>query len=110
MKKKWITLLVVAVLILGAVLAWRVAYSLRKSNDNLPALRAIAQMSESEVNDLLPGYKIAQLREVWGEPDSDDGSTACWEIDGVTLVVNYKNSGVVAICGLKDANGASVGE
>ena len=30
--------------------------------------------------------------------------------DPVTLIVNYKNNGVVAMCGLKDANGASVGE
>lgn len=89
---------------------WRIGYSVRKSNDNLPALTEIAKMSESEVNNILPGYKIAQLREVWGTPDISEASTDIWKTGDLTLVVNYKNNGVVAICGLKDQNGTSVGE
>lgn len=109
MKKKMIALTMIAV-IAGAIFAWRIAYSVRKSNDNLPALTTIAEMSEAEVNSLLPGYKIIQLEEVWGEPDFSEDSTASWKIGNVTLVVNYKNNGVVAICGLTDENGVSVGE
>lgn len=110
MKKKRMTVWIVLVLIAGIFVAWRIGYSAGKSNDNLPDLTSIAQMSEAEVNDVLPGYKITQLREVWGEPDQSEGSTDSWKTGNVTLVVNYKNNGVVAICGLKDANGMSVGE
>ena len=109
MKKITVTFIVLAVIV-GAVSAWRVAYSMRKSNDNLPALLSIAEMSESEVNSILPGYKINQLKEVWGEPDFSEDNTAEWKTGNVILIVNFKNNGVVAICGLKDAGGESVEE
>ena len=83
---------------------------MRKSNDNLPSLTTIAEMSEAEVNSLLPGYKIIQLEEVWGEPDFNVANIAGWEIGSVNLTVNYKNNGVVVICGLKTENGVSAGE
>lgn len=109
-KKKLSIALIVVAVIVGAVFAWRIAYSMRKNTDNLPALTTIAEMSESDVNGLLPGYKINQLREVWGEPDSSEDGTDGWQIGNTMLIVNYKNNGVVAICGLKDAGGASVEE
>ena len=83
---------------------------MRKSNDNLPSLTTIAEMSEAEVNSHLTGYKIIQLEEVWGEPDFNEANTAGWEIGNMTLTVNYKNNGVVVICGLKNQNGESAGE
>ena len=83
---------------------------MRKNTDNLPTLTAISEMSEAEVNSLLPGYKINQLKSVWGEPDVSENNTVSWEMGDITLIVNYKNNGVVAICGLKDDSGASVGE
>ena len=110
MKKK---LLLLAAILLAAALcvgAWLYGYHHRKSNDNLPALTAISAMSEAEVNSLLPGYRIGQLKEVWGEPDSAEDNTARWQIGGMTLTVNSKNNGRVVICGLKDAGGAPVGE
>ena len=68
-------------------------------------------MSEADVNNLLPGYHIDQLREVWGKPDTSENSTACWKLgNDTTLVVSYKNNGIVAICGLKDDSDASIGE
>lgn len=105
--KKILTAILVIALCIGA---WFLGYHTRKSNDNLPSLTAIAQMSESEVNSLLPGYHIDQLREVWGKADHSDGSTDLWHIDDITLFVSYKNNGKVAICSLQDSNGASVGE
>ncbi|WP_367924604.1 hypothetical protein [uncultured Ruthenibacterium sp.] len=102
----WIVIVVIA----GIFAAWRIGYSVRKSNDNLPALTAIAEMSEAEVNNILPGYQINQLREVWGEPDESKEGEDRWKTGDVTLVVNYKNNGVVAICGLKDENGLSIEE
>ena len=110
MKKRLAISLLIIVLLAGSFLVWRIGYSTRKSNDNLPALTEIAKMSESEVNDILPGYKISQLREVWGNPDISEPSTDSWDIGDFTLVVNYKNNGIVAICGLKDKDGTSVGE
>ena len=110
MKKRQMVVWIVLILIVGIFVAWRIGYSTRKSNDNLPALTSIAQMSEAEVNNVLPGYQISQLREVWGEPNESESGADSWQIGNITLVVNYKNNGVVAICGLKDENGLSVGE
>ena len=110
MKKKLSIVLAIILIVAVGVAAWFFWYYNRKSNDNLPALTTIAEMSESDVNSLLPGYKINQLREVWGEPDFSEDGTDSWQIGNVTLIVNYKNNGVVAICGLKDDSGASVGE
>ena len=91
--------------------AWFYGYYNRKSNDNLPTLTAIAEMSQADVNSLLPGYHIDQLREVWGKPDTSENSTACWKLgNDTTLAVSYKNNGIVAICGLKDDSGASIGK
>ena len=59
MKKKHLILL--AVVILVCVCAWFYGYYHHKSNDNLPALASIAEMSEADVNSLLPGYKICLL-------------------------------------------------
>ncbi len=110
MKKKLMIALIIIAVIIGTILAWRVGYLMRKSNDNLPALTALVKMSESEVNSILPGYKITQLREVWGEPDMSEDSTDSWKVGNITLVVNYKNNSVVAICSLKDESGSFVGE
>ena len=110
MKKKLISVLIVIVIIVGAIFAWRVAYTMQKSTDNLPTLEAIAGMSESEINSLLPGYKINQLKAVWGDPDSGEDGTVNWKIGSITLIVNYKNNGVIVICALKDGSGVSVGE
>ena len=50
-------------------------------------------MSEADVNSLLPGYHIDQLREVWGKPDTSENSTACWKLgNDTTLVVSYGNT------------------
>lgn len=110
MKKKLSIVLAIILIAAVGVAVWFYGYYNRKSNDNLPALTAITEMSESDANSLLPGYRISQLREVWGEPDSSEDGTDSWQIGNVTLVVNYKNNGVVAICGLKDDSGASLEE
>lgn len=110
MKKKLSIVLVIILAVAMGVAVWFYGYYNRNSNDNLPALSAIAEMSESDVNSLLPGYNINQLREVWGEPDFSEDGTDSWQTGNVTLIVHYKNNGVVAICGLKDDSGASVSE
>ena len=108
MKKKLITVLIVIAVIIGTVFAWRIGYSMRKSNDNLPTLTMVSQMSEADVNSFLTGYRIIQLREVWGDPTYSEDNEDIWQIGDISLVVNYKNDGKVAVCGLKDASGASI--
>ena len=111
MKKKLSVIAVIILILAICVSAWFYGYYNHKSNDNLPTLAAIAEMSEADVNSLLPGYHIDQLREVWGKPDTSENGTACWKIGNDTiLVVSYKNNGIVAICGFKDDSGTSVGE
>ena len=42
---------------------------------------------------------------------TSENGTACWKMGNDTiLVVSYKNNGIVAICGLKDDSGTSIGE
>ena len=111
MKKKLSVIAVIILVFAICVSAWFYGYYNHKSNDNLPTLAAIAEMSEADVNSLLPGYHIDRLREVWGKPDTSENGTACWKIGNDTiLVVSYKNNGIVAICGLKDDSGTSIGE
>ena len=58
-------------------------------------------MSEADVNSLLPGYHIDQLREVWGKPDTSENSTACWKLgNDTTLVVSFYFYGFVGFCGV----------
>ena len=102
MKKKLTIALIVAVIV-AAIFAWRVAYSMRKNTDNLPTLTAIAEMSEAEVNSFLPGYKINQLTTVWGEPDASGrrspvaipGATETIETDLVIVAVGVSPNPIV---------------
>lgn len=102
-----ISLIAVSVAVV-AILAWRIGYSMRKSNDNLPSLSTISEMDEADVNSLLMGYRIIQLREVWGEPTHSKDKEDIWQIGDVLLIVNYKNDGKVAICDLKDGSDNSI--
>lgn len=110
MRKKCLVLLAVLTVIALCVCVWFYGYCSRKSNDNLPELATIAEMSEADVNSLLPGYKNSQLKEVWGEPNRSKDNTSYWEIGDKTLIVNYNNKGIVVVCGLKDEAGESVVE
>ncbi len=74
MKKKLSVIAVIILVLAICVSAWFYGYYNHKSNDNLPTLAAIAEMSEADVNNLLPGYHIDQLREVWGKPGFGAGT------------------------------------
>ena len=56
MKKKLSVIAVIILVLAICVSAWFYGYYNHKSNDNLPTLAAIAEMSEADVNSLLPGY------------------------------------------------------
>lgn len=67
MKKKLSVIAVIILVLAICVSAWFYGYYNHKSNDNLPTLAAIAEMSEADVNNLLTGYHIDQLRRGMGE-------------------------------------------
>lgn len=103
MKKKALVFGSIAVLLVVLVSVWLYGYHSRKSNDNLPALAAIVKMEEADVNSILPGYNIEQLREVWGEPVQSSANEDVWQAEDDTfLVVNYNNLGEVVVCGLEN--------
>lgn len=91
---------ILAVIALG-ISVWFYAYYNQKSNDNLPSLSAIAEMEEADVNELLIGYRRAQLRTVWEEPAFTGTNSDIWEIDGKpALCVSYNSRDKVVICRL----------
>lgn len=64
----------------------------------MPALAALAEMDEADVNTLLIGYKRIQLIEVWGSPDSTLENEDIWEInEDISLRVNSDNKGEIVI-------------
>lgn len=64
----------------------------------MPALAAIAEMDEADVNTLLIDYKRTQLIEVWGSPDSTLENEDIWEInEDISLRVNSDNKGKIVI-------------
>lgn len=88
MKKKMMTILIIVAVVIGAAFAWRVAYAVRKSTDNLPTLEMLAEMDDAS---FLVGYRSNQLITVWGEPDEESyttiGTTMLhWEIDDDTVL------------------------
>ena len=108
MKKKTAMVLAILLILVAGVSAWFWGYYTRKSNDNLPTLSAVAEMSEPDINSLLAGYRHNQLREVWGEPDGCLSGFwgEVWQIEGAgsqQLVVYYNEDGIVEHVKLRDS-------
>ena len=104
MKKKLMIALIIVIVIVGAIFAWRIAYSMQNNTDNIPML---AMVSEMEDVSFLVGYRSSQLITVWGEPDEETPTTVgttilTWEIDDdTTLVVHVDSKNKVASYELK---------
>ena len=104
MKKKMMTILIIVAVVIGAAFAWRVAYAVRKSTDNLPTLEMLAEMDDAS---FLVGYRSNQLITVWGEPDEETPTTVgttilTWKIDDdATLIVHVDSKNKVASYELK---------
>ena len=98
-----ITLSVILVIV-GAIFAWRVAYSMQKNTDNIPMLAMVSEMDDVS---FLVGYRSNQLITVWGEPDEETPTTVgttilTWEVDDdTTLVVHVDSKNKVASYELK---------
>lgn len=99
MKKKVIVALTVVVIIVGLIIAWRVAYSMQKNTDNIPNLAMVSEMDDAS---FLVGYRSNQLITVWGEPDEKTPTTVgstllTWQIDDeTTLTVHVDSKNKVA--------------
>ena len=94
-------ILIIVTIVILIPLIWLYCYNNHKNCDNLPNLTTIAQMEESEINSILPGYTVQQLINVWNEPDKKSPNENIWYIGNRRLIVNYNNAGKVIICGLK---------
>ena len=105
MKKKMIITLSVILVIVGAIFAWRIAYSMHKNTDNIPALAMVSEMDDAS---FLVAYRSNQLIAVWGEPDEESPTTIgttilTWEIDEETsLSVHIDSENKVASYELKN--------
>ena len=100
MKRK-LTKAFIAVAVLFLVYeVWLYAYHDQKSNDNLPGLRSISEMKESDINEIVCGYKRTQLNYMWREPDKTGENEDIWSLgDGRCLRVNYNNRDEAVITG-----------
>ena len=104
MKKKLMIALIVVAVILGAIFAWRVAYSMQKNTDNIPTLAMVSEMDDAS---FLVGYRSNQLITVWGVPDEETPTTVgttilTWKIDDdATLIVHVDSKNKVASYELK---------
>lgn len=91
------------VLSLALVLTISLAGCGKNNIEKLPSLETIAEMDEGDVNSILPGYKIDQLKEAWGAPNDSDEQTNVWYLGDVRLIVNTNWLGEVTVCGLDKA-------
>ncbi len=106
MKKKCVVVISILLVLVICVVLWFVGYFSYKSYDNIPSMSNVATMEEADINSLLPGYRIEQLIEVWGEPETMNANEAIWRLsDDICLRVNFKNNGKIAVCGLYELMG-----
>ena len=103
MKKKLMIALIIVIVIVGAIFAWRIAYSLQKNTDNIPTLAMVSEMDDAS---FLVGYRSNQLITVWGEPDEETPTTIgttlmMWEFDDKKLIVHVDSNNKVASYELK---------
>lgn len=101
MKRRWMILAAVAAVAALAAMAWLYVYRNQKSNDNLPSLANLVRMEEDVIDETVCGYRRAQLRAVWGEPDESGEGQDVWTVGGLALTVRYQDEGETAAgCGL----------
>ena len=89
------------VLVLVMVLAF--AGCGKKYIEKIPSLETIITMDEGDINSVLPGYTIDQLKEAWGAPNDSDMNNCMWYLSDVRVTVSYNNFGKVVSCGLDKA-------
>ena len=96
--KKLIIILLTVVLMMSLIACGK------KNVEKLPNLETIVEMDEGDVNSILPGYTIDQLKEAWGASNDSDEQTDVWYLNDMRLVVNHNWLGEVVVCGLEEIN------
>ena len=74
------------------------------SKQSIPTLAEVSQMGYKEVNEILSGRTINELRGAWGDPIDSDENGDSWQVDSSMIItVKYNvstNSGIVESCEL----------
>ena len=71
------------------------------SKENIPTIREVSQMKYKEVNEVLSGKEIQEIREAWGEPAEHDQNEDVYQLDeSMLLMITYTDAGVVESCEL----------
>ena len=67
----------------------------------IPSISDVSQMKYNEINEVLSGKDIQEIREAWGEPVESDGKKDIWQLDKFMLLeVSYNDTGVIESCEL----------
>ena len=74
-----------------------------KDIEKIPSLETIITMDEGDINSVLPGYTIDQLKEAWGAPNDSIVNESVWYFNEIRLIVNNNWLGKVVVCGLEEA-------
>lgn len=90
-------------LILILVMVMAFAGCEKKDIEKIPSLETIITMDEGDINSVLPGYTIEQLKEAWGVPNDSCEQTDVWYLNDMRLIVNCNWLGEVVVCGLEEA-------
>ena len=79
-------------------------FETEQSKDEIPSISEVSQMGYKEVNEVLSGRTINELRSAWGDPIDSDENGDSWQIDSSMIItVKYDvstNSGIVESCEL----------
>lgn len=69
--------------------------------EKIPSINEVSQMKYNEVNEVLSGKEIQEIRDAWGEPVDSDGKEDVWQLDKfMLLIVAYNNAGIIESCEL----------
>lgn len=76
----------------------------QRNQQNIPTLAEISQMKYEEVNEVLSGRTINELRDAWGDPIESNEYGDSWQADSSMIITvkydEYTNSGIVESCEL----------
>lgn len=68
--------------------------------EDSPTLAGVSQMKHEEVNEVLSGKNISDLRNAWGEPIESDENGDSWQADSSMIITVKYNGDVVESCEL----------
>lgn len=76
----------------------------KKNIEKILSLEKAITMDEGDINSVLPGYTLDQLKEAWGTPDDSGEEKGIWYLNDMRLIVNCNWLGEVVVCGLEKSS------